>query len=173
MACSAWLTSPATDHTLRLAELERAIPQGATVLLDTSTLSAYFGAEPTSPVAVEVIDTLVHSGRNRALVSAVSAAELLVRPLRAGRRDVGSSIIEFLRMSPHIDVVSIDLTVAMTAAELRAREGMRMADALIAASGLDRSATIAVSDDNGWPDVLVHNESTMHVLALRSFLSAP
>ncbi|MDQ2951076.1 MAG: hypothetical protein M3R54_02300 [Chloroflexota bacterium] len=73
-------------------------------------------------------------------------------------------------MFPNLDVVSVDLTVAIAAAELRAREGMKMADSLIAASGLDRSATIAVSDDNGWPEVLTHNESTMHVLALRSFL---
>ena len=158
---------------MRLAELERAIPPGATVLLDTSALAAYFEDELTTPVAVGLIDTLVHSGRNRAVVSAVSAAELLVRPLRAGRSDVGSSIVAFLRLFPNLDVVSVDLTVAMMAAELRAREGMKMADALIAASGLDRSATVAVSDDSGWPNVLVHNDSTMRVLALRSFLPAP
>lgn len=170
MAWSAWLASPATDHTLRLTELERAIPQGATVLLDTSTLAAYFGNELTTPVAVTLIDTLVHSGRNRALVSAVSATELLVRPLRAGRNDVGSAIVRFLRMFPNLDVVSVDLTVAITASQLRAREGMKMADALIAASGLDRSAEVAVSDDNGWPEMLTYDETTMRVLALRSFL---
>ena len=170
MACSAWLASPATDHTLRLTELERAIPQGATVLLDTSTLAAYFGTEATSPVAVGLIDRLIRSGRNRGVVSAVSAAELLIRPLRAGRSDVSSTIIAFLGRFPNLDVVPVDLTVAMAAAELRAREGMKIADALIAASGLDRSATVAVSDDSGWPNVLVHNDSTMRVLALRSFI---
>ena len=171
MACCAWLAPARADDTLRLVDLEGAIPEAATVLLDTSTLAAYFGTETTSPVAVGLIDRLIRSGRNRGVVSAVSAAELLVRPLRAGRRDVSSSIIAFLGRFPNLDVVPVDLTVAMTAAELRAREGMKIADALIAASGLDRSATVAVSDDSGWPDVLVHNESTMRVLALRSLLA--
>ena len=38
------------------------------------------------------------------------------------------------------------------------------------ASGFDRSARVAVSDDARWPDALVHGPATMRVIALRSFL---
>ena len=146
------------------------MPRGEKVLLDTSTLAAYFGREPTSPVAAALIDDFVRSERNRAVVSAVSATELLVRPLRAGSDDVARSILEFLRTFANVDVVPIDLTVASMAATLRAREGMKVADALIAASGLDRAASVAFSDDAGWPAVLARGPATMKVLALRSFL---
>lgn len=155
---------------LSRAALERAIPRGGTVLLDTSSLAAYFGSESTSPIAAFLIDDYVRSGRNRAVVSAVSAAELLVRPLRAGRGDLGRSILEFLRTFANLDIVPVDLTVASMAAALRARDGMKVPDALIAASGLDRSAAVALSDDAGWPEVLVHGATTMRVVALRSFL---
>ena len=146
------------------------MPRGEKVLLDTSTLAAYFGREPTSQVAAALIDDFVRSERNRAVVSAVSATELLVRPLRAGSDDVARSILEFLRTFANVDVVPIDLTVASMAATLRAREGMKVADALIAASGLDRAASVAFSDDAGWPAVLARGPATMKVLALRSFL---
>lgn len=167
VACSACREGA---RSLSRAALERAIPRGGTVLLDTSSLAAYFGSEPTSPVAAALIDELIRPGRNRAVVSAVSAAELLIRPIRAGRDDVGRSILEFLRSFANLDVVPVDLTVATAAAALRAREGMKMPDALIAASGLDRSAAVAVSDDAGWPEILAHGAATMRVLALRSFL---
>jgi hypothetical protein len=49
---------------------------------------------------------------------------------------------------------------------------MKVPDALIAASGFDRSASIAISDDAGWPDVLVHGTATIRVVALRSFLDS-
>lgn len=146
------------------------MPGGARVLLDTSTLAAYFGNEPTSAVAVALIDDLVRSGRNRAVISAVSATELLVRPLRLARDDLGRSILHFLRTFANIELVPVDLTVASMAAMLRARESMKVADALIAASGLDRSAAFAVSDDSGWPAVLANGAATMEVLALRTFL---
>ncbi|HET7700509.1 MAG TPA: PIN domain-containing protein [Candidatus Limnocylindria bacterium] len=150
--------------------LERAIPRGEAVLLDTSSLAAYLGSEPTSAIAAFLIDEYVRSGRNRAVVSAVSVTELLVRPIRGGHHDVGRSILEFLRTFANLDIVPVDLTVATIAAALRARDGMKVPDALIAASGLDRSAAVAISDDAGWPETLAHGATTMRVVALRSFL---
>jgi len=155
---------------LSLVQLERAIPEGQALLLDTSCLSAYFGDELTSPIAKAVVDRFVRSGRNRAIVSAVSAAELLVRPFGSGRADVAAQMGLFFRVSPNLVLVPIDLVVATAAAEIRAREGMKLPDALVAASGLDRSAEIAISDDAAWPDALVHRDARMRVLALRSFL---
>jgi predicted nucleic acid-binding protein len=153
-----------------LAKLEQAILPGAAVLLDTTSLAAYFGVEPTSKVAAALIDGFIRSGRNSAVVSAVTAAELLVRPVRSGRSDAGASVIDFVRWFPNVDIASVDLTVASIAAQIRAHEGMKMVDALIAACGLDRSAGVAVSDDAGWPDRLTHRDATMRVLALSSFL---
>lgn len=131
---------------------------------------SYFGSEPTSVVASALIDGFVRSGRNPAVVSAVTATELLVRPLGTGSDDVARSILEFLRTFANVEVVPIDLTVASLAAALRARDGLTVPDALIAASGLDRSARFAVSDDAGWPSVLASGPATMTVLALRTFL---
>lgn len=168
MARGAGVTGERAKLSVTLASLQRAIDTGATVLLDTSSLAAYFGVEPTSAVAAAVIDGFVRSGRNRAIISAVTAAELLVRPVRSGRAD--RSVLDFMRWFPNVDVASVDLTVASIAAALRAQEGMKMVDALIAACGVDRSAAVALSDDAGWPEQLVHREARMRILSLRSFL---
>ncbi|HZP95058.1 MAG TPA: type II toxin-antitoxin system VapC family toxin [Candidatus Limnocylindria bacterium] len=139
-------------------------------MLDTSCLAAYFGAEPTSSLAAAVVDGLVRSGRNSAVVSAVSVTELLVRPLRSGAGDVERSILAFLRTFPNLEVVPIDLTVSRLAAVVRARFGLKTPDALIVACGFDRSVGIALSDDAGWPEQLSLEAATMRVMALRAFV---
>src|SRR5207248_4492808 len=63
---------------LSRASLERAVPAGDAVLLDTSTLVAYFGDGPTTAAAATIVDEFVRPGRNRAVVSAISATELLI-----------------------------------------------------------------------------------------------
>jgi predicted nucleic acid-binding protein len=152
-----------------LAKLERTIQAGETLLLDTSSLAAYFGVEPTSMVAAAIIDGFVRLGRNRAIVSAVTAAELLVRPVRAGA-DARAPVLGFVGSFPNVHIASVDLTVARLAADLRVHQGMKMVDALIAACGLDRSAAVALSDDAGWPEEFIHKDGSMRVIALRSFL---
>lgn len=144
------------------------MPENATLLLDTSCLAAYLGHEPTSAVAALVVDGFIRSGRNRAVVSVVTAAELLVRPLRVGARDVERAILELLRTFPNLEIVNVDLTIARLAAEIRALTGLRAPDALILASGFDRGAQLALSDDAGWPERLTHEAAMMNVVALRA-----
>jgi predicted nucleic acid-binding protein len=153
-----------------LSALERAIPSGELLLLDTSAIASYFTNEATSHAATVIIDSFIRSGRNRAVISSVTATELLVRPARAGRRDLANAITRFLRYFPNLEVAAIDLTIAVVAAEIRALAGMATADALIVACGLDRSAATAVSDDRGWPAVITHADTTMRVITLRSLL---
>ena len=70
---------------MTIASLERDLQEGERLLLDTTSLIAYFDrGEAVSPLALHTIDTLVLTGRNPAIVSMVSVAEVLVRPLRIG-----------------------------------------------------------------------------------------
>jgi predicted nucleic acid-binding protein len=151
------------------AALERAIPEGISLLLDTTSLFAYFGEEPTSEAAQMVVDEFVRSGRNRGLIAAVTIAELSVRSLRAGRPEITDAVARFLRLFPNLDIVPVDFSIALVAAHLRARDGMDLPDALIAACGLDRTAGMAISDDRGWPQTLSFKDVTMRVVPLRSF----
>jgi hypothetical protein len=68
---------------LSRASLERSLPDGDRILIDSSAMIAHLnGGEPASPAATHLIDEMVRSGRNPALVSTVTAMEILVRPLR-------------------------------------------------------------------------------------------
>src|SRR4051794_16868964 len=98
---------------MTIATLEQSIREGDRLLLDTTSLIAYLGGgELISPLASHVINELVLSGRNDAIVSMVSVAEVLVRPLRSGAIQPYHSFLDFLTHSPHLEPVPVDLHVA-------------------------------------------------------------
>src|SRR3970282_1066628 len=77
--------------------LELALPPTALIALDASVTLAYLvGTEAVSPAATWIFDGCLSTGRNPGLLSTLTAAELLVRPFRAGDAAVGT-VEGFLR----------------------------------------------------------------------------
>lgn len=133
--------------------LESAIAPGHRLLLDSSTLIAYLdGNEAASPAATVVIDDFVKSGRNPAIVSAVSVMEVLVRPLRHGA-GVHHHVLNFISHTPNLTVMAVDIHVAQQAATLRAFLNFKPPDALVVASGMLAQVTFHVTNDQTWKRV--------------------
>jgi predicted nucleic acid-binding protein len=113
------------------ASLERVVPAGDRLLLDSSVVIAYLtGGEPVSAGAARIVDGWLRSGRNEALVSAVTVMETLVRAM--GRQPPeDAAIMTFLEQWPNLAIVPVDATVARAAAGVRTRRGFSPPDALI------------------------------------------
>ena len=156
------------------ASLERALPDGKRILLDTSVLIAYLnGGDPVSPLAAHVVDELVRTGRNPALVSMVTVMEVLVRPLRLGPAAPYQHLLDFLTHFPHLEAGIIALPVAQEAASLRATYTPRPADALIVATGIVRQVAHLVTDDADWPRKLQPLARRIRVCRLSHHLPFP
>jgi uncharacterized protein len=140
-----------------LRSLEDALPHGDSILLDTSAIVSYFkGNELASPVATQVIDHFVSTGRSPAIVSTVTAMELLVSPLRDGNDSLYRNVIFFLLHTRNLQVADISFEVAQEAAGVRARYGLKTPDALIVATGRIGSIRHVVSNDGEWRRKLGH-----------------
>lgn len=132
------------------ASLERAIPAGRTILLDSSVVIAYLdGGEPASPAAIHIIDRLVRPGRNPAIIGAVTVTEVLVRPFAAGEASL--AIVEpFLTQWPNLRAVAVSYAVAREAARIRALTRLPTPDALILATAVVAGADVVVANDARW-----------------------
>ncbi|MBC5798701.1 MAG: PIN domain-containing protein [Candidatus Eremiobacteraeota bacterium] len=154
---------------MKTAALEKRVAAGERVLLDTSTLVAYFnGNEVVSPVAQHVIDVLVHDGRNAAVVSALTAAEVFVLPLRAAPRGL-PHIHAFLTRWPNLSLMNIDLHVAQEAATVRAAHGFKTPDAVIIASGIVAQVAHLVTNDAAWNKKLASMKARFRVCELANY----
>jgi predicted nucleic acid-binding protein len=130
------------------------LPAGDSLVLDTSTVIAYLNAsESVSPIARNVLDTLVATERNPGIISSITVAEALVRPIRELGR-VPSNVKIFLLDFPGLSVRSADFLVAAEAAAIRARTGAALSDALVAATATLTSSRWLITNDRTLRDRL-------------------
>ena len=87
---------------------------------------------------------------DRVAMAASTFAECLVGPHRRGPRAV--AIVEDLVERLPIEIVDLDREVARTAASLRARHTrLRLPDALVLATAIEKSAAELLTTDRKWP----------------------
>ncbi|HTE68428.1 MAG TPA: PIN domain-containing protein [Actinomycetes bacterium] len=87
--------------------------------------------------------------RHALAMSALTYAEMLVGPLRAGERSV--EIVE--RFAAQVRIVDLSPSIARLAAELRATRGLKLPDAVIVATGLRLEAAVIVTADARWKGI--------------------
>jgi predicted nucleic acid-binding protein len=155
------------------AVLEAAIPPGEAVLLDTSAILAYLsGSERASAIAAVLIDDLVRSGRNPAVVSAITVCEVLVRLHRADSPSAIRPVEDFLAYFPNMRVEPITIDIARLGAQIRAASASPTPDALILATGVASSARFAVGNDAGWPTLVERAGLALKVVVLEPLAGA-
>lgn len=158
---------------MSLSSLLRAIAEGDRVLLDTTVLAAYLDAtDATHPVARHVVNELVATGRNPAVVSMVTVMEILVRPMRATPPG-HHTVLAFLRTHPNLTCVPVDLQVAQEAAHLRADKKLAPPDALIVGTGLAAQVRHLITNDRDWSGKLATMSSRIAVVQTSSHLPFP
>jgi predicted nucleic acid-binding protein len=114
-------------------------------LLDTSIV---IGALNRDDALHEAASQAVRAERERhaLAISALTYAEILVGPLRAGGRAVG--VVE--RFAAQLRIIDLSSAVARLAAELRATRGLKLPDAVIVATGIRVEAAVIVTADARW-----------------------
>jgi predicted nucleic acid-binding protein len=141
-------------------------------VLDTSTVIAYLkGDELASPVARALLEEFVASERNPAVISSITAAEVMVGPLHSLGR-VPVSLSTFLQDFPGLTWQSADFLVAVEAAAIRARTGAEMPDAMIAATATVTSSPWLITNDRVLRDALAGFDWETQVLLLSEIEAA-
>jgi predicted nucleic acid-binding protein len=117
-------------------------------LLDTSVVIAALNRhDALHPAASHAVRT--ERDRHGLAISALTYAEILVGPLRAGPTAV--EVVE--RFAAQTRVLDLSPGIARLAAELRAARGLRLPDAVIVATGLRHQADVILTGDAGWKGI--------------------
>ena len=87
--------------------------------------------------------------RHALAISALTYAEILVGPLRAGGRAV--EVVE--RFAAQVRIADLSPDIARRAAELRASRGLKLPDAVIVATGLRLGASVILTADARWKGI--------------------
>jgi predicted nucleic acid-binding protein len=87
--------------------------------------------------------------RHGLAISALTSAEVLVGPLRAGGRAV--EVVE--RFAAQVRILDLTPEIARLAAELRVARGLKLPDAVIVATGLRLGADVILTADARWKGI--------------------
>jgi predicted nucleic acid-binding protein len=117
-------------------------------LLDTSIVIAALNRDDGlhQPASHAV---LTERDRHALAISALTYAEVLVGPLRAGREAV--EIVE--RFAAQTRILNVSASIARLAAELRATRNLKLPDAVIVATGLRHDADVILTGDTRWKGI--------------------
>jgi predicted nucleic acid-binding protein len=117
-------------------------------LLDTSIVIAALNRDDALHQAAGRA-LLAEQSRHALAVSALTYAEILVGPLRAGPAAV--EVVE--RFAAQTRILEVSASIARLAAELRATRNLRLPDAVIVATGLRHAAAVTLTADARWQGI--------------------
>ena len=129
------------------------IDAGSTVALDTMCFIYLFEAHPEFLPLVRPIFARVEGGDLVAVASTLALTETLAGPLRHGEVALAKRYRQVFRDFPNLRLVPVDEPVAVGAATLRARHGLRTPDAIHLASARHAGAEVFLTGDARLVDV--------------------
>ncbi len=120
------------------------LQEGDLVVVDTAPLIYILENHPAFASLFQGLFEAADQGRLQIAVSTISVAELLVGPLKEGKDALAK---RYEKALGNFDLVAVSTDIAVTAARLRATTGLRLPDALQAATALEVGAAALITHD--------------------------
>ena len=133
-------------------DLSEAIPDGATVLVDTAPLVYLFEYRSLFEHFVRLFER-IDAGQLQALITPITLAEIVAGPLRHGNEVLAERYRRSLTNSAGWTLCDIDADLAMLAARLRVRYRLRRPDAIQLAAALRHCCDALVTHDRDFAGV--------------------
>lgn len=131
----------------KIKKLLQKISTEATVGFDSCFFIYQFQNHPKYTSLCAAITDLLEKGEIEGTTSSIAISEILVRPLKLNLTEVVFLLDQTLQEIPHLTIVPVDYPVAKIAAQVRARYGLRLPDALHVASAFFSGAKIFITND--------------------------
>jgi predicted nucleic acid-binding protein len=121
---------------------------GPTAVVDTSIIVGSLSpSEPTHADCNRVL-RLAHEGRFRAILSAVTVAEVCVGYFQQEDESGRVEFLDHVRGGGSYEVLALDLEQAVTTARVRAQTGLRLPDAAIVATAIHSGSSLVITHDD-------------------------
>ena len=133
---------------MKTKRLRKDLNEHKVIGVDTGILIKHFQGGEDSELTSVVLGE-IQGGSTRGIVSSISLAELMVRPLEAGEDDLADLYRVLIHEMPNLETISVDPRIASRAAEIRAASKMGSNASLLLATAQESGATAFVTSDPG------------------------
>jgi len=130
-----------------MSSLLEALTGVAYVGIDSSPFIYLIETHPAYLSLVEPLFERIDVGEINAVTSTITVAEVTVLPLRQQRYDLRDKYQSLLLNNRNLDIIAVDIQVAQIAAELRAKFGVRLPDAIQVAAAILAKCDAFITND--------------------------
>ena len=120
------------------------------VVLDTMVFIYLFEDHPVYADRCERILNRISEGAFSGVVTPITAAEILVKPLQKEEPSVADRYRAALRSFSNLDLANFDMDIGIMAGSLKARYGLPLPDMFQAAAALSYPARTLISNDKAF-----------------------
>jgi len=117
------------------------------VVIDTMVFIYLFEDHPSFGVICENLFNQIKVGVFSAIVTPITAAEVLVKPLKKGQMSIADKYRNAIRNMPNISNIKFDVEIGFMAGSLRAKYGLPLPDMFQVAAALAQSANAIITND--------------------------
>lgn len=141
--------------------LGRILRRHRSIALDASVFIYQLQANPKYLPVTRIVFSWLELTGSSGVTSTLTMTELLVLPYREGDTRLVDDFNGLLSTYPNLDWIPPSLEIADLAARIRANHGLKMPDALLAATAIEAKATALVTNDrvfervNGFETVIL------------------
>lgn len=128
------------------------IPDGATVLIDTSPIIYLLEGNPLAS-RFEPLFADIEAGRLQALITPITLAEVLTGPIKAGNEALAERYRRALTSDSGWELREIDEDIAVLAARLRVQRRLKLPDAIQLAVALHEGCQALITHDRDFGQV--------------------
>ncbi len=118
------------------------------VVVDTMVFIYLFEDHPTFGDLCENLFNQIKVGLFSAIVTPITAAEVLVKPLKKGQLSIADNYRNAIRNMPNISNINYDVEIGFMAGSLRAKYGLPLPDMFQVAAALSQPANAIITNDH-------------------------
>lgn len=133
-------------------DIAKSVPDGACVLIDTNPI-VYVLEGNDLGIPFEPLFADIEQGRIRAIVTPMTIAEVVAGPLKHGKEELAERYRRALVAARGWSLRVIDDEIAMLAARIRVRQGLKLPDALQLAVAIHEGCYAVVTHDRDFRGV--------------------
>ena len=135
------------------------------LLLDTNVIIYFLQGISPYDVLLHPLFILIEEGRLRAVISAITEAELLVGPLKKNDSEALAKVQLLLNGFPGLKVMPVSRQISQMGASIRAETDLPLPDALIIATAQADGCDAIIGNDRSWsriraPEVILLGDYT-------------